>query len=272
MATARFHRDQLDPAGGGMVAACAEHLVRYWSESSRPLVSLVFVAPMLVAYEGGLFMLGPHAMRTGADIWLRRLLELMGFSQYFLLPLLTCGVLLSWHHLTRDRWAIGWATVYGMLLESVVLGATLLVVAHWQTRVWLPEFSFSSAVLSAGAEVHGAGRLVAYLGAGIYEELLFRLLLMPLIFAALRAVGVDSRVSLAGTVAIGSLIFSAAHYQFDLDFGAVQWSWHAGEPFEWLSFGFRVVAGAFFSLLFWYRGFGVAAGTHALYDILVADW
>jgi hypothetical protein len=29
------------------------------------------------------------------------------------------------------------------------------------------------------------------------------------------------------------------------------------------------VAGVFFALLFLYRGFGITAGTHALYDILV---
>jgi hypothetical protein len=39
-----------------------------------------------------------------------------------------------------------------------------------------------------------------------------------------------------------------------------------------MSFGFRVLAGVFFSLVFLRRGFGIAAGTHALYDILVAAW
>ena len=34
-------------------------------------------------------------------------------------------------------------------------------------------------------------------------------------------------------------------------------------------FLFRMMAGVFFALLFQLRGFGVAAGTHACYDVLV---
>ena len=59
-------------------------LSRYWNETARPLVGLAFVTPMIVAYEGGLVALGPQAMRNGADVWLRQLLEWLGFSQYFL--------------------------------------------------------------------------------------------------------------------------------------------------------------------------------------------
>ena len=36
----------------------------YWAESTRPLVSLAFVAPMLIMYEGGMLLLGPDAMRN----------------------------------------------------------------------------------------------------------------------------------------------------------------------------------------------------------------
>ena len=80
--------------------------IDYWGGSSRPLVSLFFVAPMLVAYEGGLLLLGPQAMRNGADAWLRHGLEQLGFGQYFLLPMLTCGLLLAWHHLQRKPWHV----------------------------------------------------------------------------------------------------------------------------------------------------------------------
>src|SRR5687767_14843678 len=88
-------------------------VARYWNESARPLVSLAFVAPMIIAYEGGLFVLGPEAMRNGADVWLRQLLEWLGFSQYFVLPVLTCALLLGWHHLNQERWSIRWTFLYG---------------------------------------------------------------------------------------------------------------------------------------------------------------
>lgn len=59
-------------------------------------------------------------------------------------------------------------------------------------------------------------------------------------------------------VLVSSLVFAVAHYVG-----------HAGDTFYWFSFLFRFVAGVFFSILFIYRGFGIAAGTHAVYDILV---
>ena len=55
-----------------------------------------------------------------------------------------------------------------------------------------------------------------------------------------------------------SLVFSAAHYVG-----------RHGETYDSFSFAFRFIAGAVFAVLFVSRGFGVAAGTHALYDVFV---
>ncbi len=44
----------------------------------------------------------------------------------------------------------------------------------------------------------------------------------------------------------------------------------AATSFDPFSFSFRVSAGVFFGVLFVTRGFGIAAGTHALYDIIVS--
>src|SRR3712207_2961655 len=76
----------------------------YWWASRRPLSSLVFVLPLLVVYELGVLALGPSAIRNGADVWLRQLLDLVGLPHYFLLPALTVGLLLVWQHLNRDPW------------------------------------------------------------------------------------------------------------------------------------------------------------------------
>ena len=62
----------------------------------------------------------------------------------------------------------------------------------------------------------------------------------------------------ASAVILTSLLFSAAHYVGP-----------HGEPFDAFSFSFRCIAGAFFAVLFVWRGFGIAAGTHAMYDIFV---
>ncbi len=100
--------------------------------------------------------------------------------------------------------------------------------------------------------------MVGYLGAGVYEETLFRLILVPLLWKALRLL--QAPQVLASTLAVtgSALLFALAH--------------HAGTPgetFTWFAFVFRWMAGVFFAWVFVLRGFGIAVGTHTLYDILV---
>ena len=239
-----------------------EAIADYWFESTRPLVSLAFIVPMLLVYEAGVLLLGPQAMRNGADVWLRQLLDLTGFGQYFLLPVLTMSVLLGWHHTTRQNWRLSMNVLYAMLVESALLGGLLLVVAQLQglllQSIAATDPAAMAALLPSGRLV---GSLVGFFGAGIYEELLFRLMLLPLVAGVVRMLGVPPRASIIASVLLTSLMFSAAHYNL---FTA------AGEAFQWYTFLFRYVAGLFFSVLFIYRGFGISAGTHTLYDIFVA--
>ncbi len=251
-------------------ATASKSLVsRYWNESARPLVSLAFVAPMIVAYEGGLIALGPQAMRNGADVWLRQLLEWLGFSQYFLLPALTCALLLGWHHLNQERWSIRWTSLYGMLFESMAFGGLLLVAAQTQHSIFAAIGSDAPPTLAVqGAQAFG--QLVAFFGAGIYEELLFRVMLLPGVAALLRLAGTPQRMSWVVAIFLSSLAFAAAHYQLDLMIGNYHLVTSYGDSFEWTSFLFRFGAGIFFSTLLLTRGFGIAAGAHAFYDILVS--
>lgn len=239
----------------------------YWAESARPLVSLVFVAPMLAAYESGLVLLGPQAMRNGADLWLRWWLEGIGLGQYFLLPLIICCGLLAWHHLRGEPWRVQPVVLSGMLLESVVLSLMLLMLARLQGAILACA---SAAGEAAGAPTaSGLDHALAFLGAGIYEELLFRWLLLPVLAGVLGYVGFSRPAGLSVAVLLGSLLFAAAHYRIDILVGSHHVVTTIGDAFEWTSFLFRFVAGLFFSGVFLCRGFGIAAGTHALYDILV---
>lgn len=241
--------------------AGSKTLERYWRESARPLASLLFVIPMLLAYEASVLLLGKQATRNGADVWLRGWLDGIGFGQYFLLPALTCGLLLAWHHMRRDQWKIEWSVCYGMLVESALFGALLLLVANVQGSLFT-----ASVGTPAGAQV---GRLLGFFGAGIYEELLFRLILLPPLITAFQWLGAARTVSVVAAVTTTSLLFAAAHYQIDIDILGLRIATAHGESFQWFSFTFRCLAGVFFSILFVFRGFGIAAGSHALYDILV---
>jgi hypothetical protein len=240
-------------------------LTEYWQQSRRPLVSLAFVLPLLLIYEAGVILLGTTAVRNGADVWLRQMLDVFGFGQYFLLPALTVGLLLAWHHVSRDRWQLAPWVLYVMFAECAVLGLLLVCVARLQ--LMFVNHALADSAEPARAALGGllagngqlVGRLVGFLGAGVYEEALFRLTLLPGVAACARRLGARPGLRIASAIAMTSLLFAVAHYVGP-----------HGESFDATSFTFRFVAGVFFAVLFVYRGFGIAAGTHALYDIFVS--
>lgn len=175
----------------------AQDKSHYYVDSARPLTSLIYVVPVLAVYELGVLWLGPMAMRNGADVWLRRLLDQIGFGQYFLLPLLTCGLLLGWHHVRRERWRISPDTMTRMLSETTAFALALIAIGYVvmlaADRIGVPLATAHDATVTGG----GAAKLVGYMGAGVYEEVLFRLLIIPAVARFLQYVGEPRSISLA---------------------------------------------------------------------------
>ncbi len=233
----------------------------YWRESSLPLTSLLFVIPILLVYEVGIVAMGPSAMRNGAEIWLRQLLDWSGLGQYLLLPSLTCCLLLGWHYTTRQPWKLSRGTLPRMYGETALVAIGILGLAKIHATFF--QFAHLSAPAATPCSIDHSNwaNMVGYFGAGIYEEVLFRLALIPLITSLLRALGESRTGSLCGAAIAASLIFSAAHYQ---TFSQL------GESFRWDTFLFRFCAGLIFSALFIYRGFGITAGAHTAYDLAIA--
>ena len=133
-----------------------------------------------------MLLLGPQAVRNGADVWLRQLLDLLGFGQYFLLPVMTIGLLLAWHHVTQRSLAGFGGVVYVMFAECAVLG--LVLVGLGRLQAWSRSRAIWQSrrrrvrrrdALDDGRPQRLVGRLVGFIGAGVYEEMLFRLMLLP---------------------------------------------------------------------------------------------
>ena len=74
-------------------------------------------------------MLGRGSPRNGADVWLRTLLDSLGFGQYFLLPVLTIVGLLAWHHVEHDRWKCSVGILAAMAGECCLWAAALVGIA-----------------------------------------------------------------------------------------------------------------------------------------------
>ena len=231
----------------------------YWNQSRRPLASFYFVLPLIICYELGSWWLGDSAVRNGADIWMQQLLAGSGLVGWLLLPILTLSILLAWHHATGQPWKISSNVIYTMAAESAVFAVFLLAIAHVQANVLSIAGVPTACKIPLEQLAHDTfSRIVRYFGAGVYEELLFRLMLLPLAMAAVGLAIASRRIKIATALIITSVLFAAAHYLGPY-----------GDHFDVASFSFRALAGLFFAALFIFRGFGIAAGTHALYDMLV---
>jgi membrane protease YdiL (CAAX protease family) len=107
--------------------------------------------------------------------------------------------------------------------------------------------------------------VVTGVGAGIYEELVFRLILICALMVLFQdVIGIDHKNAVILSVLISAALFSAHHHHITFIDGQLG----RGAPFSLAEFTFRTAAGVYFAGLFAIRGFGITAGTHAFYDII----
>jgi hypothetical protein len=221
----------------------------HWSRD--PAVGLFAVLPLWLLYETMRILLTP-ADRNGAELLLLRELGRLGGHGHLALRL-GFGVLLAFAARSMVRRQIPWARVAAVLaLEGTVYALLLGPVASTLA-------SSATRLLDAGAPAASlTANLVGSLGAGIFEELVFRLGLMSaLVWVGLRAIRAWSLPQWsAGVIAVAASALAFA------------WFHHlCGEPFDQRRFLFRTMAGVLLGLLMWARGYGVCVYTHALYNV-----
>lgn len=232
----------------------------YLPATRHPWPCLLFVLPLLTAYEAGVTVLGgskPDALRNGADNWLRCGLTALGLRFSWLPPLLLTVCFISWTWIRRsDRPGDVLGLLSGMAIESVAFALGL-----WgMSRALAPLLQHFGVELTVQPEAEPAVRqVITYLGAGIYEEAIFRLLLFSFLVSLLRRIDVTGVVGCAVAAIVSAVLFSIAHH-----IGP------HGQPYSNYLFLFRLVAGLYFALLFQLRGFGIAVGTHACYNVMVS--
>jgi membrane protease YdiL (CAAX protease family) len=226
-------------------------------DSSRNLLSnLILIFPLLMVYQLGVLVTYP--MLNGVDFVSAFLFGTLGFtrSQYLLFVVsVVVGFLIALFALKRHQ-RFHPRVVVPILLESTIYALSM------GTLIFLvmTKLLGISPALAAVLERQGVvSRFVMSLGAGVYEEIVFRLGLLGGMAALFEKVFGWRRV-LAGTLALllSSIAFSAVHHIGPL-----------GDQISLDVFTFRVLAGVFFGLLFWFRGLAVAVYTHAFYDLYV---
>lgn len=275
----------------------------YLERTSRPIYALVFLLPFIVFYELGTILINTDVLnqtqdRVVAFIWLQSFLyEYLGLGSKFawvMPPLTVVIVLLALQLSSRKRWYFGLNDVGPMTVECILLSVPLIVLSLLLSVPSKPKGDISrfaynptqiqiKAELScptvagdglplASAEIHIdrmrskslLANIVTGIGAGIYEELIFRLILMCVLMILFQdIIRFDHKNSIILSVLISAALFSAHHH---IVFVNGQFAPIA--PFNWTEFGFRTIAGIYFAILFAIRGFGITAGTHAFYDII----
>lgn len=231
----------------------------YFDDSRAPRYTILFAVPLLLLYEALALLLQDAAggVRNGADVLLKSLFLTFGGARgllVFNLVLIAAGGWLVVRDWRRHPAPLRPRVFGGMLLESAGLALLVGVVVGGATNLLLRHLA-----MGAGTDFDLPTALMISLGAGIYEELLFRVLLVGSLAAiGTRMLGWSARQSGITAAVLGAILFSAFHYVGPY-----------GDPLELGSFTFRALAGLVFSGLYLVRGFGIAAWTHALYDVYV---
>jgi hypothetical protein len=232
----------------------------YWQLSRAPRYSLSFALPLLLFYQVLAVLLahGTRSVRNGADVILQSLFVAVAGSWgpvVFMVCLIGVALWLVARDLRRGS-RLRPSVFCGMLAEALLLALLFGFMVGGVTNGVLGGLQILASP-PPGGYLDRWTRLMLSLGAGIYEELLFRVLLVGALAAAARA-PLGWRPLTAGVAATlaGAAIFSAFHY-----IGPY------GDRLQLYSFVFRMVAGLFFSALYLARGFGITAWTHALYDV-----
>jgi membrane protease YdiL (CAAX protease family) len=251
----------------------------YLERTGRPVYAIVFLLPFIIFYELGTIFINTDVLsqteiRVVAFVWLQELLRYLGFGGKFLwaMPaLLVIVILLAYQLVSGKRWWVSFTDILPMTLECILLAIPLIVLSlflhssafasNWSAQC-VPAAAQSSA--AAQAQPSLLADIVTGIGAGIYEELLFRLILICLLLLLFQDVfGFGKNNSIVLAVLVSAALFGAHHH---IDF-------LTGRPnqtdfFDWWKFIFRTMAGVYFAMLFAIRGFGITAGTHAFYDII----
>lgn len=229
----------------------------YFSQTKTLTYSYLIALPLLIMYEVFILISQPDAdqfVRLSTDIWIKWVFASMGFDTLKFTAALAfiLGLIIFFKDRANPVKIRGRFFMY-MILESAIYAVVIALLIS----------GFLGLIFNV-ATPEGIGGLTKFqqlalsIGAGLYEELIFRVLLVGGLVIVFGWMGFNGGWKNAAAMILGALVFSAVHY-----FGAY------GDQFTLSSFLFRFLFGLALNGLLIYRGFGVAAWTHSLYDVIV---
>jgi membrane protease YdiL (CAAX protease family) len=231
-------------------ALCEGPWVNYLRTTREPACVTLSLLPLLLIYGLGVLLASPRA-RSGLDIVSGSLLSLLGTDGYVGSVLSLAVILLA---------AVTWKLRTNTLPTTILIGPIMLESAIYAFMMGgLIIHVMQERYLMGGGigEFDSLEQIVISVGAGLHEEVVFRLLLLPALSLALeRGISIPRPIAWAIGAVLSSLAFAAAHHL-------------NGEAFVAHVFAYRTLAGFVFASLFIARGLGVAVWTHTMYDLQV---
>lgn len=216
----------------------------------RPLPILLFLTPLIAMYEVGstLYLTdtetGVVRETIRAHALFARFFELFGVGGAMLPGVALVVVLLIWHVMGGFPWRVRPTTLALMALEAAAWTLPLFVLGQAAELVAL------AAAESEGRPLGGLATIA--IGAGLYEELLFRMVAIAAVhFVLVDLLKMKDSYGQIGAIVVAAIAFAVYHD-------------------EWTSnMVFFLAAGLYFGALYVYRGFGIVVAAHAFYDLIV---
>lgn len=229
----------------------------YFSSTNSLLYSYLISLPLLLLYEVLIFVAQPDAeqvVRISVDIWIKTLFSYIG--QDVLSITLIFVALLGVFVLYRERnrlSSLKLSYFFSMLVEASAY-AFFLALLITTTVSGLLQMVQASPIDSLST----LQQMALSLGAGLYEELFFRVILVSALLFIFKKTFAKQYMAFGTAMILAAAIFSLVHYV-----GVF------GDPFTFSTFLFRFLFGLALNAIYIWRGFGMAAWTHAIYDLMV---
>ena len=225
-------------------------LSEYFFKSKSLFYSLVVTLPLFIIYEIGIFYMfqaNVAYVKNGADILIEEFIKMIGLNGYYAASsifIIVLFIVLISQRKNFKTFKISMKYITIMIFESLVYAAVLMMVLQ---NIYLIQ----------GLTTSLLNNFILSIGAGLYEELIFRFFLLFILAKSFSFVFKTKEFnSLILSIIVSSVLFSTFHYI-------------GPESFTPLSFSLRFIAGIYLSIIYINRGFGIVALTHAFYDLFV---
>ncbi|MCW9706996.1 CPBP family intramembrane metalloprotease [Aliifodinibius sp. 1BSP15-2V2] len=234
-----------------------QSIKRYFSTTQTLLYSYLISLPLLLLYEVLIFIAQPDSeqvVRISVDVWIKTLFA--NFSQDVISITLIFVALIGIYVLYREHkklTSLRLSYFGGMLFEATLYAFVLSILISTAVSNLL-QIVQSSPIESLTL----LQQMALSLGAGLYEELFFRVILVSGLLWLFKLLFSKQMSAYITAILLAAAIFSLLHF-----IGSM------GDPFTLGSFLFRFLFGLALNAIYIWRGFGMAAWTHAIYDLMV---